>query len=197
MPDAARSSTTPPVAPSPEPKQPAATATQTGGVQHQPPDRSDTCCTSLVKREEKWNGKDYAALLSGIAGMVGSFVAGIAVWRSGNTSRETNLQKANEAELEALETKLDKFYGPYLQLSNTNRLIATELKSRRPNPDEMRILLILLNPQWKDDFSKGDIAQINEIVSLDEALLKLIQNDSGLTGGAVQPYLCARPATSE
>ncbi|MCK1691015.1 hypothetical protein [Bradyrhizobium sp. 145] len=150
-----------------------------------------------MKREEKWNGKDYAALLSGIAGMVGSFVAGIAVWRSGNTSRETNLQKANEAELEALETKLDKFYGPYLQLSNTNRLIATELKSRRPNPDEMRILLILLNPQWKDDFSKGDIAQINEIVSLDEALLKLIQNDSGLTGGAVQPYLCARPATSE
>jgi hypothetical protein len=93
---------------------------------------------------------------------------GIAVWRNGNTSQETTLQKANEAELDALETKLDKFYGPYLQLSNTNRLIATELKSRQPDPDKMRILLIML--KWKEGFSKGDIAQINEIVSIDESL---------------------------
>jgi hypothetical protein len=32
----------------------------------------------------------------------------------------------------------------------------------------MRILLIML--KWKEGFSKGDIAQINEIVSIDESL---------------------------
>jgi hypothetical protein len=57
----------------------------------------------------------------------------------------------------------------------------------------MRILLIML--KWKEGFSKGDIAQINEIVSIDESLLKLIQDESGLTSSAVQPYpmACRQP----
>ena len=142
-----------------------------------------------LKADEGWSSKDVAALLSGIAGFLGAGVAALAIWSNGRTTRATTIQKANEAELAALDAKLDKFYGPYLQLSSTNRLIATELKSRQPEPEKMRILLILLDPEWRNKLSKGDSALVDEIVSIDETLLKLIQEASGLTSSSVQPYL--------
>jgi len=147
------------------------------------------CCNVAPKADEGWSGKDVAALLSGIAGFLGAGVAALAIWSNGRTTRATTIQKANEAELAALDAKLDKFYGPYLQLSGTNRLIATELKSRQAEPEKMRILLILLDPEWRNKLSKGDSALVDEIVSIDEALLKLIQEASGLTSSSVQPYL--------
>jgi hypothetical protein len=147
------------------------------------------CCTSQQKADERWGSKDVAGLLSGIAGLLGAGVAALAIGWNGRTTRATTIQKANEAELAVLDSKLDKFYGPYLQLSSTNRLISTELKSRQLDPDKMRILLVLVDPRWREKFSAGDVALIDEIVSIDEALLKLIQEVSGLTSNSIQPYL--------
>jgi hypothetical protein len=121
--------------------------------------------------------------------MFGALVAAFAIRSNGNSSRATTIQKANETELESLESKLDNFYGPYLQLSSTNRLIATDLKSRQLSAGEMRILLLLLDPAWKQNFMPGDIAFVEEILSIDAKLLELIQERSGLVSSAVQPYL--------
>jgi hypothetical protein len=158
-------------------------------IGQEPKMAQSACCSPAPNSSEGWTSKDVAALLSGIAGFLGAGVAALAIWSNGRTTRATTIQKANEAELAALDAKLDKFYGPYLQLSSTNRLIATELKSRQPEPEKMRILLILLDPDWRSKLSKGDAALVDEIVAIDEALLKLIQEASGLTSSAVQPYL--------
>ena len=133
-----------------------------------------------------WTGKDWAAVLAGI---LGSLVALIAVFWNARASRETTAQKANEVELEALQTKLDSFYGPYLQLSSTNKLIAADLKKGRPEGAEMRVLLLLLDPAWKARFTPGEIALVEEILSIDAKLLELIQDKSGLVSAVVQPYL--------
>ncbi len=158
-------------------------------IPQEPKTARSPCCNPTPQADTGWSSKDVAALLSGIAGFLGAGVAALAIWSNGRTTRATTIQKANEAELAALDAKLDKFYGPYLQLSSTNRLIATELKSRQPEPEKMRILLILLDPEWRSKLSKGDAALVDEIVSIDEALLKLIQETSGLTSSSVQPYL--------
>ena len=86
----------------------------------------------------------------------------LAIWSNGRTSRATTIQKANEKELDSLRSKLDDFYGPYLQLSKTNQLIATDLKSRHSSPEHMRILLLLLDPTWKQSFKSGDKAFIED-----------------------------------
>lgn len=147
------------------------------------------CNCTPAKDDGHWTGKDLAALLTGLGGLLGVAVAALAIWSNGRTSRATTIQKANETELDSLESKLDNFYGPYLQLSSTNRLIATDLKSRHPSRGQMRILLLLLDPAWKQNFKPGDIAFVEEILSIDAKLLELIQEKSGLTSSAVQPYL--------
>lgn len=147
------------------------------------------CNCSASKDDGKWTGKDWAALLGGLGGLFGSAVAAIAIVSNGRTSRGTTIQKANEAELESLQSKLDNFYGPYLQLSSTNRLIATDLKQHRAGGADMRVLLMLLDPKWKDGFSPGEVALIEEILAIDAKLLELIQEKSGLVSATVQPYL--------
>ncbi|MGY3135356.1 hypothetical protein ACVWZM_006038 [Bradyrhizobium sp. USDA 4501] len=136
-----------------------------------------------------WTAKDLAPLLTGLAGLAGAFVAAIAIIFNSRTSRATNVQKANEAELESLQEKLDSFYGPYQQLSNTNQLIATDLKARHAAGAEMRILLLLVDPKWEDQFTPGEVTLVKEILSIDEKLLGLIQDRSGLVSEQVQPYL--------
>jgi hypothetical protein len=54
---------------------------------------------------------------------------------------------------------------------------------------EMRILLLLVDPDWKQTFTPGDIGFVEEILSIDAKLLELIQEKSGLVSSAVQPYL--------
>ena len=153
------------------------------------PSQAVQCNCSSAKGEGRWTGRDWAALLGGLAGLAGAFVAAMAIVFNGRASRATTVQKANEAELESLRSKLDGFYGPYLQLSNTNRLIATDLKNRHAPGPQMRILLILLDPKWEEQFSRGEVALVKEILSIDDTLLKLIQEQSGLVSDEVQPYL--------
>jgi hypothetical protein len=147
------------------------------------------CTCTSPKDDGHWTGKDLAALITGLGGLLGVGVATFAIRSNGRTSRQTTIQKANEAELESLQSKLDNFYGPYLQLSSTNRLIATDLKSHHTTTGQMRILLLLVDPDWKQNFTPGDIAFVEEILSIDAKLLDLIQEKSGLVSSAVQPYL--------
>ena len=109
--------------------------------------------------------------------------------RNLRSTRSNNNQKTNEAELKSIEEKLDKFYGPYTQLSNTNKLIADELKSRHGDVPDMRLLLLMLDPGWRDKLSRGDKTLVDEIVDIDRKLLAFIQESSGMVDQALQPYL--------
>lgn len=140
-----------------------------------------------------WSAKDYAQVISsGFAGLGGllAFFVGLAAIRSNVRANEaTNIQKTNEAELKAVEDKLSGFYGPYLQLSNTNKLLSVELKSRQRAPNVMRLLLLMLDKDWKTKLTPGDVTLIEEIVEIDKQLLALIHDNARLVSAEVQPYL--------
>lgn len=126
--------------PSPTAPVPPAPATTT------PPAPAGGRSANANSNDDQWTTKDITTILAGLGallgGLCGSIVAAFAIRSNGNSSRQTTIQKANEAELEALQSKLDNFYGPYLQLSNTNALIASDLKSRQREGAAMRVLLI-------------------------------------------------------
>gem|GEM_PF-5586489 len=102
-------------------------------------------------------------------------------------------QKANEIELAELRSRLEGFYGPYQQLSEENRLLAEEFRSRQSDSD-IRTLLKLLDPDWFPQLSKSDQTIVEEIIRNGRVLRDLIRTKSGLADPAALPYL-ARPGT--
>jgi hypothetical protein len=150
-------------------------------------------CCPAPPQSEVWTAKDYATVIASMfagTGGVLAFLVGLgAIWSNLRSTRKNNNQKTNEAELKSIEEKLDGFFGPYLQLSNTNKLIADELKQRHPEAPEMRILLLLLDPDWRGKISRGDTTLIDEIIGIDKSLLALIEDKAGMVDSAVQPYL--------
>lgn len=146
-------------------------------------------CCAAPAQSDVWNAKDYATVIGSVAGLLAFFVGLGAIWSNLRSTRNNNNQKTNEGELKSIEEKLDGFYGPYLQLSNTNKLLADELKSRHRNVPDMRILLLLLDPELRGRLSRGDTTIVNEIIDIDTKLLALIQENSGMVDASVQPYL--------
>lgn len=102
-------------------------------------------------------------------------------------------QKANEMELVDLRARLEGFYGPYQQLSEENRLLAEEFRSRQSD-SEIRTLLKLLDPHWFPRLSKADQTIVEEIIRNGLVLRDLIRAKSGLADPAALPYL-ARAGT--
>ncbi|KQQ17378.1 hypothetical protein ASF59_00085 [Methylobacterium sp. Leaf121] len=104
------------------------------------------------------------------------------------------VSKNNEAEVSAIEGKLDGFFGPYLQLSETNRLLHQDLRSRQADPANFRTLTHLLNPDWKSKTSAADKTIIDEIMHIDGQLELLIRKNAGKLDIQVQPYLARASA---
>src|SRR3546814_10381300 len=74
-------------------------------------------------------------------------------------------QKANEVEARTIETQLDGFYGPLIQLSGMNRLLSRDLRERQRDSDTLLLLEKLLNRDWLDGLPKGEQAMVTEIVA--------------------------------
>jgi hypothetical protein len=163
---------------------PASTVPDVSSADTRPP--AVYCNCSQPKSETGWAAKDVITLIVSLAGAAVAIVAvGVTAW----TSHRTAAQKANEAEVAALQSKLDSFFGPYIQLSRTNELIVTDLKQRHAEGPGMRLLPILLDPDWTKRFSAGELALVEEILSIDAELLKLIHDKAGLVSSTIQPYL--------
>jgi hypothetical protein len=137
-----------------------------------------------------------------------SFVALLVVWlgnrQSGRNSaaalgmaadntRVAINQKANEMQIERIDRWLSEFFGPFMQLSEENKLIAGILRSRQPDPS-FRTLRALLDPEWKKSASATDLSLIDRIVSTGVALRTLIRERAGPTGAALSPYLARAAA---
>ena len=129
------------------------------------------------------------AALSGFFGLAGTALALQFGWW--NTKTAIN-QKANEAELAAIRAKLDAFYGPYLQRSEENKLLAAELHSRQP--PGFRTLLGLVDPRWYKNLTKAESTLVDEIVANGIDLRAMMRERAGAVDPAVLPYL-ARAGT--
>ena len=135
------------------------------------------------------------AALSGVIGLGGTALALCFGWLNTRrtldvaraTSEATINQKANEAELSAIQIKLDTFYGPYLQRSGENELLARELRGGRPSG--YRMLLSLVDPAWYGGLSKADATIVAEVVANGLELRTMIRERAGAVDPAVLPYL--------
>lgn len=106
---------------------------------------------------------------------------------SQQTNEASIWQKANEAELKDIQSKLDGFYMPFWLLSKANELLALDVKSRQP-PD-YRLLAKLFDQKWRESLSAGDRKLVEMICDNAEELRTLIATKSGLVDGAVLEYL--------
>lgn len=127
-----------------------------------------------------------SSLLAAFVGAGGALIVGL--WSQSGIRRSLS-QSANAAELKELEAKLNTFYGPYMQRSEANRLLAEEFKSHQPDPVNFRTLILLLDPAWKTHLSNSDQTIVGEIVENDIALSKLIHEHAGIVEPQVLNYL--------
>jgi hypothetical protein len=145
-----------------------------------------------VQRADRANAStiNWTTLLSSLAaalvGAGGALIVGL--WSQRGIRRSLS-QSVNAAELKDIETKLDTFYGPYMQRSETNRLLAEEFKSHQPDPKTFRTLKLLIDPDWRNRLSRSDQTIVGEIVKNDIALSKLIHEHAGLVDSHVLNYL--------
>jgi hypothetical protein len=112
----------------------------------------------------------------------------VGLWSQRGIRRSLS-QSVNAAELKDLQTKLDTFYGPFLQRSEINRLMVEEFKSHQTDPGSFRTLTLLLDPNWRSRLSKSDQTIVSEIVKNDIALNALIFEHTGLVDSQVMNYL--------
>lgn len=134
-----------------------------------------------------WWSSPPAVLSPILSGIVSLAVTWLALFFGFRNTRSTIRQKANEAELAAIEAKLGAFYGPYLQRSQENQLLAAEFHSRQP--EGFRTLLSLLDPAWKRGLSPADRTIVAEIVANGSDLRSMIREHSGAVDRLVRPYL--------
>jgi len=93
-----------------------------------------------------------------------------------------------------IRTKLDGFYGPFVQRLEEGRLLANELRDRQPDKSTFRMLIKLLDPGWLKGTSPADRTIATEIVENGQILIALIRDKAGAVDPAISPYL-ARAAT--
>lgn len=98
-------------------------------------------------------------------------------------------QKANETELKDIQAKLDGFYGPFLQLSGMNGLLAREFRDRQPDKDTFRMLRGVFNKQWLTSLSEGDKTVVREICNNASLLETLLKDKAAMVDAKVLPYL--------
>jgi hypothetical protein len=133
-----------------------------------------------------WQGKDIAVIVSAFVGLMGVIVAVIVTKR--NTTKEHWL-KANQAEAEYLQRKLDEFYGPFMLMSQANHLLAQDLRDRQPAPKLYRLLDKLFDENWQSNLSEGDKTLVDEICNTGKRLNRFIATHSGIVDVAIMPYL--------
>jgi hypothetical protein len=138
-----------------------------------------------------WWDPLVAPAISALSALAGALIGGGIAQRS---SAATINQKANEAEVKEIRTKLDTFYGPFVQRLEEGRLLANELRDRQPDKGTFRTLIKLLDPDWLKNASPADRTIVTEIVENGQSLIGLIRDKAGAVDPALSPYL-ARAAT--
>jgi hypothetical protein len=98
-------------------------------------------------------------------------------------------QKANETELKDIQSKLDSFYGPFLQLSGMNSLLALEFRDRQPNKDTFRLLKSVFDKEWLASLSDGDKTIVREICNNASLLETFLKDKAAMVDAKVLPYI--------
>jgi hypothetical protein len=165
----------------------------------------------IVVRSDPAQGtslKDWASALGGPLGLLGALAAvgmgmrntklsiesgqrnADAALAVAQRTNEANLwQKANETELRDIQAKLDGFYGPFMQMSGANRLLAQELSDRQPDRGTHRLIAKVFDKAWLDQLSTGDRTIVREVCQNAVMLETFIRDKAAMVGDQLLPYL--------
>lgn len=132
------------------------------------------------------------AMISAAAAVIAVIVGFVINRNTLKTARETAeaaaWQKANEAELKVIQDRLDRFFGPFRQMSGVNRLMSRDLRDRQ---SDSRFILLekLFDKAWLTSRSAGETALIAEIAANAKTLREFIAQHAGMVDEKITPYL--------
>ncbi|WP_165225795.1 hypothetical protein [Aquisphaera insulae] len=152
-------------------------------------DRLQETIDRLAKKTDDssaWTTKDVASLLSALAALAALFMSNRAVSISRSMTLTQLRQNVRNERAKALQTKLDTFYGPLVQLRNTSNLLYNVFRSRQRDPASFRTLTALLSGV---QFEGNDKVLLDEIIKIGEETENLILKSSGLVDEDIQPLL--------
>ncbi len=127
------------------------------------------------------------AMITAGAALAGVLIANLFARR---TAFASIVQKGNEAEIAAIDTRLSAFLGPFVHLSAENLALSREMK-RRYGGEAFRTLPALLSEGWLDGLSKGDRKLVGVVVENGLRLRQLILDNSGAVSPTLLPYFAA------
>ncbi len=148
---------------------------------------------ACASQSSSWELKDWVTLISALTAIVAIIVGALVNWITLKVSRSNTeaalWQKANETELSAIQTKLDDFYGPFMHLSGSNRLLSRDLRSRQADSDTFLLIEKLFDREWLDALPKGERAIVDQMATNARALRELIAERAGMVDAQILEYL--------
>ena len=134
----------------------------------------------LVKEGEPW----WKGVLPHLIAFGGILVAALTLWFNRLHNERTLRQKANEDEIREIQTKLDSFYGPFLQLLKTSENLYRLFSHDKP--PEFRTLTQLIEGMV---FTGNDAVLLQQIIDVTQQLDRLLVEQSGLIDSELQPLI--------
>lgn len=131
-----------------------------------------------------------ASMLSGLLALIGAWI-GLRFSQQNTaktieaalaSSQATLWQKANESELQSIQEKLEKFYGPLMTRLQADHILAQDVRSRQP--PGYRLLPSLFDRKWLASLSEGEQKLVGVICEHAAKLEEMIIN-----GGTIDPVL--------
>jgi len=98
-------------------------------------------------------------------------------------------QRANEDELRDIQSKLDSFFFPYMQLAQANNQFAQDIRSRQPDPQTYRMLMKLFDKFWLVALPEGDKKLVQLVCANAEVLERFTADRAGILDTQLLPYL--------
>ena len=140
-----------------------------------PPSEDAPASAAEVQRSPGSNPL-WNAVLSATAALIGAVIGS---YSSTRNARASLIQKMNENEIESIEHRLTEFVGPFLHLSEENKILALELKRKQPAGQDFRTLTALLTPGWLEGLSEGDRNLLRAVVANGVELRRLMSEKGG------------------
>ncbi len=108
----------------------------------------------------EWEPRDYLQLvtaLTAIAALIVSYFISSRTLKASLANTEASIwQKANDGEMNEIQTQLDGFFGPFMRMSDVNRLLSRDLRARQANSQRFLLLESLFDREWLRNLPLGE-----------------------------------------
>ena|SRR5271157_1883244 len=117
-----------------------------------------------MKGDERnyWTMRDIPSLIAATVAVLSVLISYLVMQQNKNMTIRQLRKRADEERAKTLQEKLDKFYGPLIQLRETSKLLYRVFTSRQKDPEKFRTLTALLAGEEFVGNDKILLDQINQ-----------------------------------